>query len=98
MVSAPLTDTLYAFSSTIGDRRPKFVRKVYSVPKSRKFDFFLSRVVQGKPTNCVTKAADVPGNFVCFVRHNANTLNILVHLKLLCAQRGKELGFSLGWT
>ena len=25
-------------------------------------------------------------------KHNANPLNILVHLKLLCAQRGNELG------
>ena len=24
-------------------------------------------------------------------KHNANTLNILVHLQLLCAQRGNEL-------
>ena len=26
-------------------------------------------------------------------KHNANALNSLVHLQLLCVQRGKELGF-----
>ena len=27
-------------------------------------------------------------------KHSVNPLNMLMHLQLLCAQRGKELGFS----
>ena len=36
-------------------------------------------VKQEKPTNCGTKAADVPDNFLADKR-KANPLNILVHL------------------
>ena len=46
---------------------------------------------QEKSTNCGTKAADVPDTFLAG-RHNANQLNILVHLQLLCTKRGNELG------
>ena len=42
-----------------------------------------------KPINCGTKATDVPYEFQ--LANNANALNILVHLQLLCAQRGNEL-------
>ena len=28
------------------------------------------------------------------IKHNVNPTNILVHVQLLCALRGKELGFS----
>ena len=31
-------------------------------------------------------------------KHNANLLNILVHLQLLCAQRGRELGVRVQLT
>ena len=50
--------------------------------------------LQEKPTSCGTKDADVPDKFLTG-KHNANPLNILVHLQLPCAQRGME--FELCW-
>ena len=50
-------------------------------------------VIQQKPTNCGTEAADAPDKF--FSRPECEPLNIMAHLQLLCAQLGKELGFVL---
>ena len=36
-----------------------------------------------KPWNCGTKAADAPDKFTAF-KNNANSLNVLVHLQLVC--------------
>ena len=43
---------------------------------------------QEKPTNCGTEAADVLENFFLASKHNANPLNIVMHLQLpLTSQR-----------
>ena len=48
---------------------------------------------QEKPTNSGTKAADIPDKFSSQQIYCEST-NILVHLQLMCAQRGKNFGFN----
>ena len=57
-----------------------------------------SDVLQEKPTNCGTKAANVLDRFLA-CNFNANSLNILVHLKnfstTVASQRLSVLGIAL---
>ena len=63
------------------------------VTAARESNEGLTESWQRKPTNCGLTLLMWWINFMAG-KHNANPLEILVYLLLLCAQRGKVLGYS----